>query len=249
MAMIFLAMWFQDSDMANSLHTMSTFMGVLAISVAVLTLLIVIGGAVVAAQVLKAVKKVTTIATDLQAKANPIIQEVAVISRHTREVLEDAKPKIATITDNLAKTSATLSETAVTTKSTVEKLQATVTDANARTQRQVARVDGMVSAALNTTAEVVESINHGIRVPAQKIAQAAIQARIVAEGLIDRIKSMAGNMPFGGNKYAAKPASYSSSPASSGTSYRSPSTGSSSSSSASPSNPTGTSYAAAPKAP
>jgi methyl-accepting chemotaxis protein len=249
MAMIFLAMWFQDSDMANSLHTMSTFMGVLAISVAVLTLLIVIGGAVVAAQVLKAVKKVTTIATDLQAKANPIIQEVAVISRHTREVLEDAKPKIATITDNLAKTSATLSETAVTTKATVEKLQATVTDANARTQRQVARVDGMVSAALNTTAEVVESINHGIRVPAQKIAQAATQARIVAEGLIDRIKSMAGNMPFGGNKYAAKPASYSSSAASSGTSYRSPSSESSSSSSASPSNPTGTSYAAAPKAP
>jgi methyl-accepting chemotaxis protein len=249
MAMIFLAMWFQDSDMANSLHTMSTFMGVLAISVAVLTLLIVIGGAVVAAQVLKAVKKVTTIATDLQAKANPIIQEVAVISRHTREVLEDAKPKIATITDNLAKTSATLSETAVTTKVTVEKLQATVTDANTRTQRQVARVDGMVSAALNTTAEVVESINHGIRVPAQKIAQAATQARIVAEGLIDRIKGMAGNMPFGGNKYAAKPASYSSSTASSGTSYRSPSTGSSSSSSASPSNPTGTSYAAAPKAP
>jgi methyl-accepting chemotaxis protein len=227
---------------------MSTFMGVLAISVAVLTLLIVIGGAVVAAQVLKAVKKVTTIATDLQAKANPIIQEVAVISRHTREVLEDAKPKIATITDNLARTSATLSETAVTTKATVEKLQATVTDANARTQRQVARVDGMVSAALNTTAEVVESINHGIRVPAQKIAQAATQARIVAEGLIDRIKSMAGNMPFGGNKQTSRPASYSSA-ASGGTTYRSPSSGSSSSASSSPSTPSGTSYAAAPKAP
>lgn len=246
MAMTFLATWFQDSDMANSLHTMSTFMGILAISVAVLTLLIVIGGAVVAVQVLKAVKRVTSIATDLQGKATPIIQEVAVISRHTREMLEDAKPKIASITDNLARTSATLSETAVTTKATVEKLQATVTDANARTQRQVARVDGMVSAALNTTAEVVESINNGIRVPAQKIAQAATQARIVAEGLIDRVKGMAGNMPFGGNKQASRPA-YSSA-ASGGTTYRSPSSGSSSSPST-PSKPSGTSYAAAPKAP
>jgi methyl-accepting chemotaxis protein len=249
MAMTFLAIWFQDSEMANSLHTMSNFMGVLAISVLVLTLLILIGGAVLSMKVLKAVNKFTTIASELQTKANPILQEVAVISRHTREVLEDAKPKIATITENLAKTSATLSETAVTTKATVEKLQATVTDANARTQRQVARVDGMVSAALNTTAEVVESINHGIRVPAQKVAQAATQARIVAEGLIDRIKSMAGNMPSGGNKHAARPTSYSSSAASSGASYRSPSSGSSSSASSEPSTPSGTSYAAAPKAP
>jgi len=238
MAMTFLAMWFQDSETANSLHQMSTYMGILAISVAVLTLLLVVGGAVIAVQVLKAVKSVSTIATDLQGKATPILQEVAVISRHTREVLQDAKPKIATITDNLAKTSATLSETAVTTKATVEKVQATVVDANARTQRQVARVDGMVSAALTTTAEVVESINHGIRVPAQKIAQAATQARHVAEGLLDRIKGMAGNSPFGA-KRSSRPASYSSGAGSSGSSYRAP--GSSSGAG------TGTGYAAAPK--
>jgi methyl-accepting chemotaxis protein len=247
MAMTFLAMWFQDSDMASSLHTMSTFMGVLAISVALLTLLIIIGGAVIAAKLMGAVNKVTSIATDLHTKANPIIQEVAAISKHTREVLEDAKPKIATITDNLAKTSATVSEAAVTAKSTVEKVQQTVVDANSRTQRQVARVDGMVSAALNTTAEVVESINHGIKVPAQKIAQAATQARVVVEGLLDRIKGMAGSTPFGGRKTAARTANYSGSTGPTGANYRSASSGSSSS--GSPSNPTGTSYAAAPKIP
>jgi Skp family chaperone for outer membrane proteins len=250
MAMTFLAMWFQDSDMASSLHSMSTFMGILAISVAALTALIMVGGAVLGARLLKAVNKVTTIATELQTKANPIMHEVAAISKHTREVLEDAKPKIATITDNLARTSATLSEAAVTAKATVEKVQQTVVDANSRTQRQVARVDNMVSAALNTTADVVESINHGIKVPAQKIAQAASQARVVAEGLLDRIKSMAAATPFGGHKPASRQASYGST-GSSAASYRSPGSGSTSgaSTSASPSNPTGTSYAAAPKTP
>lgn len=248
MATAFLATWFQDSDMANSLHHMSTYMGILAISVAVLVLIIVVGGAVALAMVIKAINKVTAIATDLQTKANPIIQEAGVISRHFREVLEDAKPKIATITENLAKTSATVSETAVTAKATVEKVQQTVVDANARTQRQVARVDGMVSAALNTTAEVVESINHGIKVPAQKIAQAAGQAKVVVEGLLDRIKGMAGSTPFGGRRTPGKPATYTTSSSTPGSAYR-PETGSSSSApsgSVSPSS-TGTGYAASSK--
>jgi len=250
MAMTFLAMWFQDADMVKSLHNMSTFMGILAISVAVMAALFMVGGAVLGASLMKAVHKVTNIATELQEKAHPILQEVAVISKHTREVLEDAKPKIATITDNVAKTSATLSEAAASAKSAVQKVESTVSDANARTQRQVARVDGMVSAALNTTAEVVESINHGIKVPAQKIAQAATQARVVVEGLLDRIKGMAAATPFGARKTASRSAGYASSPAaSSGATYRASSSGSSSGASASASraNPTGTIYAAAPK--
>ena len=240
MAMTFLAMWFQDSDMLRSLHNMSIFMGILAISVAVIAAFLMVGGAVLGASLLKAISKVTKIATELQEKAHPIIQEAAVISRHAREVIEDAKPKIATITDNLAKTSATLSESADAAKATVEKVQQTVVDANIRTQRQVARVDGMVSAALNTTAEVVESINHGIRVPAQKIAQAATQARTIVEGLLDRIKGVAAATPFGARKAPPRPAPYSSNNPASGGTY---------STSAPSSAPSGTGYAAAPKTP
>lgn len=234
MAMIFLAMWFQEADMANSLHQMSTFMGILAISVAALTALLMVGGAVLGAKVLKAVNKVTTIATELQTKANPILHEAGVISKHVREVVEDAKPKIAIITDHIAKTSETVSEAAVSAKAAVQKVEATVSDANTRTQRQVARVDGMVSAALNTTADVVESINHGIKVPAQKIAQAANQARVVVEGLLDRIRGMAGSA----QKRPSRPPTYAGS-AATGSTYRS-SAGSSSA-------PAGTGYAAAPK--
>ena len=101
----------------------------------------------------------------------------------------------------------------------------------------------MVSAALNITAEVVESINHGIRVPAQKIAQAATQAKNVVEGLLERIKGMAGNTPFGGQKrQQPKPAS---AYPSSGAPFRSASPASGSS--GTPTTPTGSTYAAAPK--
>jgi methyl-accepting chemotaxis protein len=239
---IFLATWFQEADIASTQHWIMIFTGILAFSI----LLVAIVGSVVLLGLLKAVKGVTGIVSDLRDKANPVIQEVAVISRHTREVLEDAKPKIKTITEHLAQTSATLSETAVVAKSTAQKVEATVTDANARTQRQVARVDGMVSAALNTTTEVVEAINHGIRVPAQKIAQAAGQARVVAEALMDRIKAMAGSYSgFGSRTPPRSPRT--AEPGASA--YRSPATGSTSygATSESSSATGGRSYAAAPK--
>ena len=238
MVMTFLAMWLEDPDMVKSLHNMSIFMGILAISVAVIAALVMVGGAVLGASLMKAISKVTSIATELHEKANPVIHEASVISKHAREMIEDAKPKIATITENLAKTSATVSQTAETAKATAEKVQQTVVDANTRTQRQVARVDGMVSAALNTTADVVESINHGIRVPAQKIAQAATQARVIVEGVLDRIKGAAASSPFGGRRATPRASSYSGSRPASGGTY---------STSGSSSNPPGTTYAAAPK--
>ena len=82
-------------------------------------------------------------------------------------------------------------ETSQVARSAIRQIDTTVADANLRAQRQVARVDGMVTAALTTTAEVVEAIGNGIRVPAQKIAVAVTQARYVAEGLLAKIRSMA----------------------------------------------------------
>jgi D-ribose pyranose/furanose isomerase RbsD len=79
----------------------------------------------------------------------------------------------------------------------VGKIEVTVTDANLRAQRQVARVDGMVAAALTTTQEVADTIANGIKVPAQKIAVMVNQAKYAAEGLMEKVKSMAANSPFG----------------------------------------------------
>jgi hypothetical protein len=50
-------------------------------------------------------------------------------------------------------------------------------------------VDGMITAALTTTTEVVEAVANGLRVPAQKIAAMAGQAKLAFDGLLARFKA------------------------------------------------------------
>ncbi len=106
-------------------------------------------------------------------------------------MLNDAAPKVKTITDNLVKASDTLAETSKSARAAVQQFDTTIADVNMRTQRQVARVDGMVTAAINTTAEIVDTIGNGIRGPAQKIAVAATQAKNIIEALIAKLRSRA----------------------------------------------------------
>ena len=67
------------------------------------------------------------------------------------------------ITDNLAETSHVV-------RSKAQDFDTTLTDANAKTRAQVARVDGMVTAVLNTTSEISETIQRGLKVPAREFA-------------------------------------------------------------------------------
>jgi hypothetical protein len=82
-----------------------------------------------------------------------------------------------------------LAETSKIARSAVQQIETTVGDANLRTQRQVARVDDMVTAALTTTTEVVEAVANGLRVPAHKIAAMAGQAKLAFDGLLARFKA------------------------------------------------------------
>lgn len=192
MSTFFLATWLQEADMANSLHLMSIFIGVLAISIALLMLGLIIGGAVVSMLVIKEIRKVTDLTTELQRRSGPIMEEVTVISKHTREVLEESRPKIQKITDHLVDMTAAVRDSSMAAKAAVMNVEGTVTDASVRAQKQVAKVDTMISNAIHTTSEVIQSIEHGIRVPVQKITVVANQARFIAEGLFDKIKSMTG---------------------------------------------------------
>jgi uncharacterized protein YoxC len=192
------AMWLQQDSDAAGTHRL-VFILVLLIAVAVAGMAIVLVSLALKAS--KVIKDLTVMADQFKGKLLPLLDEATALTRSGRELLEDATPKVKLITEHLVKTSEQLSETSQIAKAAVQKLEVTVSDANFRAQRQVARVDGMVSAALTTTAEVVETINHGIRVPAQKIAVMANQAKIVAEGLLAKVKSMAAGMPsFGGRR-------------------------------------------------
>jgi methyl-accepting chemotaxis protein len=196
MATMTLAMWLQESDAASIRHMFFILVLIIAVAMAGMAIILV----VFSLKAMKAIKEVRASADEVKAKVLPLLDEVTAFTKSGREMLQEAAPKVKLMTESLVRTTDTLAETSLIAKSAVQKIETTVSDANMRTQRQVARVDGMVTTALNTTAEIVETINHGIRVPAHKIAVMATQAKYVVEGLLDKVKSMSGKMPFGTKK-------------------------------------------------
>lgn len=192
MATMYLAMWLQDSDAADTRRLVFILVLIIALAMAGMAVVLV----VFSLKAMKAIKDVAAAADQIKSKVLPLLDEVTAFSKSGREMLQDAAPKVKAMTESLVRTTDTLAETSLIARTAVQKIEVTVDDANMRTQRQVARVDGMVTTALNTTAEIVETINHGIRVPAQKIAVMATQARYAVEGLLEKVKSMAAGSPF-----------------------------------------------------
>jgi methyl-accepting chemotaxis protein len=180
--MAMLAMWFQGTDAISELNTnlLTVFIGLVALAMLVQAITLV----GLAARSAKAIKGLVETVDELKQKALPLIDSVTEISRSAQSLVTETAPKVSAIADNLLETSDLV-------RGTAQHFEETLADANLRTQRQVARVDGMVTAALTATIEVVETIGNGIRVPAQKIASLAGQAKLLAEGLLARIKSFA----------------------------------------------------------
>jgi ABC-type transporter Mla subunit MlaD len=148
----------------------------------------------------KAIKGMNATVAELKGKVLPLIDAATEISKTSQAMMHDVAPKIKHITENLVSASDTLAETSKAARSAVAQFGDTITDVNTRTQRQVARVDGMFTAALTTTAEVAEAIGEGIRGPAQKIGSMLSQAKAVAEGLLSKIRTRAEATPFGRRK-------------------------------------------------
>jgi len=181
------AIWLQAPDLASTNRLIMIFIGLVALFMAAMAIAL-IAIAVVAS---KAVKGLNATVDELKGKVLPLIDVATDISKTSKSVLEDAAPKVKVITDNLVTASETLAETSKSAKAAVLQFDTTITDVNLRAQKQVARVDGMLTSALTATSELAEAIGNGIRVPAQKIAAMASQAKLMAEGIFARIRAAA----------------------------------------------------------
>jgi len=187
MATMYFAVWLQDADLASTNRLIMIFIGLVAAAMVVQAVAMVS----TSVKTGKAVKALKETAEELKAKMIPLIDVAMEISRTSQALLHDAAPKVKRITENLVETSDTLVETSKAARSAVAQFDCTMADVNRRAQRQVARVDGMVTATLTATAEMAEAVSKGIRVPAQKVAVMAAQAKGFAEGVLAKIKSMA----------------------------------------------------------
>jgi hypothetical protein len=185
--MAILAVWLQETYTFSSGNAklLMVFIGIVALS----TMAQAIVAISVSMKAGKAVKDLAETAEELKTKVLPLIETAMDVSRMSQSMLRDAAPKVRVITDNLVETSNAV-------RASAQQFDRTFADVNHRAQRQVARVDGMVSATLTATVEAAESIQQGIRVPVQKITAVASQVKFALEGMLAKVKAMAAKSPF-----------------------------------------------------
>ena len=189
------AVWLQTGDVsAGYVMWLTIFVGILAVAL----LLQAIAVMVLFGKIVGIVKDIKQSFDETKGKAMPLIADVQQIATSTQVILKDLTPKIKVISENVMETSHTVRQTVdkldVTIRHTADRAVVTFDDANTRAQKQVARVDGMVATTLAATAEIGQTVYHGIRVPARKIAEITTQSKHMVDTLIDRLKALTGGL-------------------------------------------------------
>jgi hypothetical protein len=153
-----LGFFLQDQETANGNGLSSTdtkllmcFVGLLAFAMLVQAIVFV----VIALGAAKVQKKMMTYVEDIHTRVLPLMDNV-------QTLVQDNSPKFRVITDNLVETSHIV-------RSKAQQLNTTLTDANLRAGKQVARVDGMVTSVLDTTSHISTSMQNAVRAPVREI--------------------------------------------------------------------------------
>ena len=173
MRVVMSAMWMQDSGSLSSGDTRWQVIFVGLIAAAMIAQAIAVG--VVALGALKAGKRALDIVDDMRTKLMPFVES-------THEMLQDARPKIKVITDNLLDTSHIV-------RSKAQEFDVTADEANAKARAQVARVDGMVTSVLNTTSEITDNLQKAVKVPVREFNGLVNGLKAGIDVLVGRSKS------------------------------------------------------------
>jgi hypothetical protein len=147
-------MWLQETDSLSSGNSrlLMAFVAMVAIAMtaqAIALIVMAIGAA-------KARKRGLEIAEEIREKLTPVITG-------THEIIRDVGPKVKIITENLVETSHMV-------RSKAQEFDVTASELNMKTRAQAARVDGMVTSVLNTTADISETLQRAVRVPVREFA-------------------------------------------------------------------------------
>src|SRR5258708_18683523 len=145
-------MWLQDAGSLSSGNTklLVLFVGMVAIAMVVQAIAVI----VLALGAVKARKRALEIAEEVREKLMPLVAG-------THDMIRDAAPKVKIITENLVETSHVV-------RSKAQEFDATASDWNMKARVQGARVDGMVTSVLNTTAEISEALLRAVKVPVRE---------------------------------------------------------------------------------
>jgi uncharacterized protein YoxC len=174
--MVLSGMWLQETDSISSGNSklLMVFIGLVAVSMVIVAIAVII----MAVGAAKTRKRVLEILEEVRETAMPVITS-------THELIRDTTPKMKIITENLVETSHIV-------RSKAQDFDATISEANLKTRAQVARVDGMVTSVLNTTADIAESIQRGIKVPIREVSGLMNGFKAGLDVLVGRVKSFPG---------------------------------------------------------
>ena len=170
------AIMLQGSDSStHDMHLEMIFVGIIAASLIVQAIGVVIAGIFAA----KLFERVDGIATNIEQRTGPILDKATAL-------ISDLTPKVQSLTTNVEQISYTVRAKVDELGATVSELNQTVKEINGRTRVQVSKVDGMVSDALATTAEVSQTVQHSIKAPVRQIAGVVAGVKAGVETLIAR---------------------------------------------------------------
>jgi methyl-accepting chemotaxis protein len=175
-------MWLQDASSlsSGSSRLLIIFVGLVAIAMVVQAIAVI----VLAIGAKKASTRALEIADQLHTKLMPILDT-------THTVIHDSAPKVKIITENLVETSHVV-------RSKAQEFDATASDLNMRTRAQAARVDGMVTSVLNTTADISETLQRAAKVPVREFAGLVNGFKAGLDVLVGRAKEFGrGRTPQG----------------------------------------------------
>jgi methyl-accepting chemotaxis protein len=170
------AVFLQESALSkHDIHLSMIFLCIIAVALVAQAVGVLISGAFAA----KLLAKVDGIADTVDKKTGPILDK-------TGALLVELTPKVTAISANVEQISNTVREQVEQLAATVTELNKTVQELNGRTRVQVARVDGMVTEALDTTEQVSQTVQKGIEAPVRQIVGVIAGLRVGLETLIER---------------------------------------------------------------
>jgi uncharacterized protein YoxC len=168
--------FFQTGDISgHDVHLLMIAAMIIAIAVVVAAVGL-IATTICAAKLLHSVDGIVKEAKE---RTGPILDK-------TNALLQDLTPKVHAITANAEQISYTVREKLDEIGETVSQINRTAQDTNARTRVHVAKVDGIVTGALNTAEDVSQTVQEGIRVPLRQVAGIVAGVKAAVEKFVER---------------------------------------------------------------
>jgi hypothetical protein len=177
-------MWLQDADSLSSGNSrlLMIFVGLAALALLVQAIALV----VMAVAAGKARKDGLALVEEVRAAVMPLVTT-------TQELIRDSSPKVKVITENIVEASHII-------RSKAREFDVTASDLNSKTRAQAARVDGMVTSVLDTTAEIKDSIQRGIKIPVREVTGLVNGLKAGLDVLVGRTKGF-GTGGYGSGGY------------------------------------------------